>query len=344
MKVVPSFCGICALYVLAFSSIQGSAEQSTRTSPASQQTTAAQSGDPSQAGKQAPARAKQFPDKTTLPPDTRAPSKLLRAETPRERAWLILREGITFTNAEKRAKALSALGLLKGNAEAEKWAIEGLEDDKAEVRTSAANALGTMHAVHAKPALEVALDDKEPAVVLAAANSLLLLKDAEFAYDVYYGVLTGTVRTNKGVLKEQVRDQMKILHDKKKVAELGIEQGVGFLPYGGIGYGMVKTLVKSDNSPVRAAAAKKLAHDPDPASGKALVAATQDKNWVVREAALEAIAERGDRSLVRQIEAALDDDKDEVRFTAAACIAHLSAGPAKHRIPATAVAAAVPAN
>jgi hypothetical protein len=29
--------------------------------------------------------------------------------------------------------------------------------------------------------LEAALDDKEPAVVLAAANSLLLLKDADFA-------------------------------------------------------------------------------------------------------------------------------------------------------------------
>ncbi len=53
---------------------------------------------------------------------------------------------------------------------------------------------------------------------------------------------------------------------------------------------LVKTLVKSDNSPVRAAAAKKLAHDPDPATAKALVSATQDKNWVVRMAALEAIA------------------------------------------------------
>jgi hypothetical protein len=74
---------------------------------------------------------------------------------------------------------------------------------------------------------------------------------------------------------------------------------------------VVKTLVKSDNSPVRAAAAKKLAHDPDPASAKALVAATQDKNWVVRGAALEAIAERGDRSLLSKVAPSLDDDKDE---------------------------------
>jgi HEAT repeat protein len=231
--------------------------------------------------------------------------------------------------------------LLKGNAEAEKLAIAALKDQKDDVRAAAATALGSMHAVHAKDPLEAALDDKNPAVVLAAANSLLLLKNADFAYDVYYGVLTGTVRTSKGPIKEQIKDQLKTIKDKKKMAELGLEQGIGFIPYGGLGYGVVKTLVKNDNSPVRAAAAKKLAHDPDPASAKALVAATQDKNWVVRTAALEAIAERGDRSLVAKIAPSLDDDKDEVRFTGAACVARLSAFPAKRRVPATSVASAV---
>ena len=262
----------------------------------------------------------------------------------RDRAWLILHDGLAFNNTEKRVKAVTALGLMKGNAVAEKLATAALEDEKGDVRAAAAAALGSMHAVHAKAPLEAALDDKEPAVVLAAANSLLLLKDSDFAYDVYYGVLTGTVRTNKGVVKEQIKDQLKILHDKKKIAELGLEQGVGFIPYGGIGYGVVKTLVKSDNSPVRAAAARKLAHDPDPASAKALVAATQDKNWVVRGAALEAIAERGDRSLLSKVAPSLDDDKDEVRFTGAACVAHLSALPARRRVPSTSVASAAAVN
>jgi HEAT repeat protein len=126
-----------------------------------------------------------------------------------------------------------------------------------------------------------------------------------------------------------------MMHNKKKIAELGLEQGIGFIPYGGLGYGMVKTLIKSDNNPVRAAAAKKLAHDPDPVTAKALVGATQDKNWVVRQAALEALAERGDRSLVPQIKTSLDDDKDEVRFTGAACIAHLTGMPAKRKLPQT---------
>jgi HEAT repeat protein len=250
----------------------------------------------------------------------------------RERSWEILHGGLQIDNTDKRVKAVTALGLMKRNAEAEKLAIAALQDQKTDVRVAAATTLGSMHAVHAKTPLEVALDDNEPAVVLAAANSLMLLKGSNFAYDIYYGVLTGTVRTNNGVIKEQIKEQMKILHDKKKIAQLGLEQGIGFIPYGGLGYGMVKTLVKSDNSPMRAAAAKKLALDPDPETAKALVTATQDKNWMVRVAALEAIAERGDRSLISKVAPALDDNKDDVRYSGAACIARLSALPAKQRV------------
>ena len=306
----------------------------------------AQAAAESKPAQEAPAPSPSKPETQTAPGREPAdsPAKAIQALPLKDRAWLILHDGVGFNNTEKRAKAIKALGLLTGNTEAEKLATAALKDEKGDVRAAAAMALGNMHAPHAKPVLEAALDDSEPAVVLAAANSLLLLKDADFAYDVYYGVLTGTVRTNKGVVREQIRDQVKMLHDKKKIAELGLEQGVGFIPYGGLGYGMVKTMVKSDNSPMRAAAARKLAHDPDPASAKALVAATQDKNSLVRVAALEAISERGDRSLAAKVAASLDDDKDEVRYTAAACVAHLSALPAKRRTTPPSVTAAANAT
>jgi HEAT repeats len=296
--------------------------------------------------REAPAPTPSKPETQTAPSKEAAdsPAKAIQALPLKQRAWLILHDGAGIDNTDKRAKAIKALGLLTGNTEAEKLATAALKDEKGDVRAAAATALGNMHAARAKQVLEAALDDSEPAVVLASANSLLLLKDADFAYDVYYGVLTGTVRTNKGVVREQIRDQMKILHDKKKIAELGLEQGVGFIPYGGLGYGMVKTMVKSDNSLMRAAAAKKLAHDPDPASAKALVAATQDKNWLVRVAALEAISERGDRSLAAKVAPSLDDDKDEVRFTGAACIAHLSALPLRPRSTVPTVSAAANPN
>jgi HEAT repeat protein len=255
------------------------------------------------------------------PPASKTPPAKEKRLSERERAWLVLQDGVKENSAEKRAKAVNALGLLSANREAEGMAIEALTDDKYNVRSAAATALGIMHAVHAIPQLEKALDDDEPAVVLAAANALMLLKDNR-AYDVYYDVLTGKARPNKGFIKEQ----LKPFHDPKQVAALGFEEGIGFLPFAGIGYEVVKRILKSasDTSLVRAAAAKKLAHDPNPASAEALVDATEDKSWIVRAAALDAIAQRGDKSLLPKISGSLKDTRDDVRYMAAASIVHLS--------------------
>jgi len=244
------------------------------------------------------------------------------------RGWTILREALKDENTDKRAAAVHALGLLPGNAEAEKSAAAALKDEKPNVRVAAAAALGSMRAEHSKGDLEEALGDSEPAVVLAAANSLLLLHD-DVGYDTYYEVLTGERRASKGL----IREQLDTLKNKKKMAQLGFEEGIGFIPFAGIGYEIFKTVTKNDSSPIRAAAAKKLAHDPEPDAAEALVKATTDKNWAVRAAALEAIADRGDRSLVPKISTALDDEKDVVRFTAAACVAHLSELPEKTKSP-----------
>ena len=247
------------------------------------------------------------------------------APAPGEKAWEILRGGIKDKSADKRAQAVRALGLLTGNVEAENSAITSLEDKNANVRTAAAAALGSMHAEHAKLALEGALEDSEPAVVLAAANSLLLIHDS-LGYDIYFAVLTGERRAEKGLIK----GQLDTLKNKKQMAKLGFEEGIGFIPFAGMGYEAFKTVTKNDSSPLRAAAAKQLAHDPDPATAKALVAATKDKKWQVRAAALEAIAQRGDPSVLIEVAPALDDEKDLVRYTAAACVAHLSELPAKN--------------
>lgn len=265
-----------------------------------------------QAPSSAPPQAKQ--------PDADAPA--MSSQAAGEKAWGILRDGMKGNSADKRAKAVRALGLLPGNEEAEKAAINALQDKNLNVRMAAAAALGSMQAQHAKLELEGALLDSEPTVALAAANSLLLLHD-NVGYDLYYDVLTGERRASKGLIKEQ----LEMLKDKKKLAKMGFEEGIGFIPFAGMGYEAFKTVAKNDSSPVRAAAAKQLAHDPAPGTAKALVKATTDKNWQVRAAALEAIAQRGDPSVVPKIVKALEDDKDVVRFTAAACVAHLSGMP-----------------
>ena len=52
-------------------------------------------------------------------------------------------------------------------------------------------------------------------------------------------------------------------------------------------------------------------------------AVKEDKNWIVRAAALEAIAKRGDPSSLQVAEMAMSDDEKPVKYTAAATVLHL---------------------
>lgn len=192
-----------------------------------------------------------------------------------------------------------------------------------EVRISAATSLGKMNARDSIPSLIEALKDERVGVILAAASALRSLGDPS-AYLVYYAVLTGERKSGEGLLAEQ----KKALSDPKKIAQLGFEQGIGFIPFAGLGLGAVKALTPDDDSPVRAATAVALATDPDPKSGEALVRAAQDKSWIVRAAALDAIARRNDSTLIPEIISALNDGRLEVKYTAAAAVYHLATLPA----------------
>jgi HEAT repeat protein len=246
------------------------------------------------------------------------------AEAPAQKAWVILRDAVTGENTERRVAAVRALGLLPDDIRARALAEKALVDAKPEVRVAAATALGDMRSKSSVPKLRAALDDKDTSVVLAAAHALQQMQDPE-AYRIYFEVLTGELKGGGNLLG----DQIKTLRDPKKLAEMGFERALGEIPFVGMGFSAVKAITKDDASPVRAAAARELAADPDPRTGKALVHAAFDNSWVVRRAALEAIARRGDRAAVRTIRYSLEDDKDEVRFTAAAAVIRLSGKPGK---------------
>jgi HEAT repeat protein len=241
-------------------------------------------------------------------------------KVPKERAWQILDTACTGDKTSGRAMAIRVLGLMPHDAKALKLAEEALNDDKAEVRSAAAAALGDMKAKASTPKLRQALDDNDPSVALAAAHSLELMHD-DSAYEVYYEVLTGERRASRGLIASETS----ILKDRKKMAQLGFEEGIGFIPFAGIGWEAIKRITKDDSSPVRAAAAKVLAKDPDPAATKALAEAAGDESWLVRAAALEALAKRGDPSALDPVEQSMSDEKEVVRYTAAAAVLRLIA-------------------
>jgi len=243
----------------------------------------------------------------------------LFAQNSVDKAWSTLESGIA-EKGDDRGIAVRVLGLVENNPKAAEVAIAALGDEKPEVRAAAADALGQMHAKSAVPKLkENVKAEKEPGVVMADARALIALGDP-LGYAVYYAVLTGEKKSGGGLLD----DQKKMLHDPKKMAQFGFEQGIGFIPFASVGMGAFKALTKDDSSPVRAAAARIMAGDHDPKSGEALVEASSDKSWMVRAAALDALSHRGDPRVIPQIESKLDDEKSSVRFAAAAAIIHLS--------------------
>jgi HEAT repeat protein len=243
-------------------------------------------------------------------------SSLWSADTPTLKAWDILQNAATDKSADKRAKAVRVLGLIIRDPKAAALAERALEDEKADVRAAAAAALGEMDSKGSIPRLRKVLSDKEPKVVLAAARSLVQLKDVTSAYEVFYAVLTGQQKTGEGL----VTSQLQSLQNPRKLAELG----VGFIPFGGAGLFAFNALTKDDVSPARAAAAGALAKDPDPQTTVALVQAVSDKSWRVREGALEGIAKWADPALLKNIQGAMSDEKDIVSYTACATIIRLT--------------------
>ncbi len=244
----------------------------------------------------------------------------LAAQAPVDQAWGILKQGASDKNYETRVKAFRALALAGNNATAQKMAESALSDERPEVRSAAASALGQMGAKSSIPKLEQAVRDKDASVVFSATDALYRLGSPS-AFQVYYAVLLGEKKSGEGLLESQ----MKMLKDPKAMAQTGFEVGIGFIPFASAGYRGFKAVTKDDSSPVRAAAAVKLAGDPDPKSGEALAKTARDDKWIVRAAVVDAIARRGDPALLKAVVPLLADENDAVRFSAAGAVIRLSA-------------------
>ena len=249
------------------------------------------------------------------------------AQVPVDQAWTILRDASTNKSTEQKLATMRVLQLIRGNAQAVAMAEQGLKDKDPEVRGAAALSLGAMGSKSAIPQLTAAAKtDTEGSVVMAAAKSLIQLGD-EKGYTVYYAILTGQRKSGAGLIGSQEKQLDDLMRHPQQMENMAFEQGMGFVPFGGVGLQAYKTIHTSEEKGplVKATAIKVLAKDPDPVTTKALVAATHDKQWVIRAAAYDALAGRGDSSLVPEVTPGLKDEKDEVKITAAAAIVALSA-------------------
>lgn len=235
-----------------------------------------------------------------------------------DQAWSILKDGVADHSSDRRAKAVHALGLMTKNRTAEQWGERALDDPSPTVRIAAAKALADMQAYGARPKLRSTLNDKDLRVVIAGADALYQLKDPA-AYELFYALLTGE---RKG--PSMMQSQLNTLKNRKELEKLAFETGIGFVPYGGMGYETWKRVTEDDTTPVRVAAEEKLATDPDAKTAAALAKSCSDSKWQIRAASAEAIAKRGDPALLDAVVPLLTDQNETVRTDAAAAVIHLT--------------------
>jgi len=242
------------------------------------------------------------------------------AQTATNPGWAVLEAGLGQKSTAQRILAVRVLGLIPDDPHSAELAETALKDKNSSVRTAAATSLGQMHASGADASLKEALNDKNLSVVMAAAHALCLLKDPA-CYDVYYEVYTGERKNNSSMIAQE----MQIIHNPRQLALMGFNEGVGYVPFAGIPWEALQTIMKDKKSGAAAKAAliSALATDPERRTSKLLLTTSQNKNWVLRVAALEAISKRGDTTLIEGIEPRLSDSRREVRFAAAATVIHL---------------------
>jgi HEAT repeat protein len=242
------------------------------------------------------------------------------AQIAASQGWPVLETALAQKGTGQRVAAVRVLGLISDDPHAIELAGRALKDPNSAVRAAAATALGQMHATRADASLKQALNDKNLSVVMASAHALRLLNDPA-CYDAYYEIYTGERKNDAGMISQE----MKVLHDPRQVAMMGFNEGIGYIPFAGIPWEALQTIMKDrkDGAAAKAALIAALVTDPEPRTGKLLLNASKNPNWILRVAALEAIAKRGDASLMPEIEPRISDSRREVRFTAAATVIHL---------------------
>jgi HEAT repeat protein len=263
------------------------------------------------------------------------------AETAVEAAWRTLSLGVKATNAARRKEAITACQVAGRVPRAVSFVEDALSDKDVDVRVAAVMVLGNLKSTRSISKLKAAMDDAAPEVSFEAARALWAMGDYS-GRDILMAVAAGDRASSSGLIKEQMRDAMKKLHNPAELAMIGVKEGAGaFLGPFGIGILVLEELRKDGGATARTLSVAALATDSDPKTIEVIADALQDKNWVVRAAAAKALAFRGDVSIIPKLEAALGDKQDAVGYVAGAAIIRLDAF---NRRPAPGKSAAVKAQ
>jgi HEAT repeat protein len=245
-------------------------------------------------------------------------------EAARREAWSCLMEGLAEKSSDRRAKAISAMGAIGRRPDVVRMVEKGLQDESELVRQTSVTTLGGMKSRSSIPKMRTALDDDSAAVSFAAARALWEIGDYS-GLSILVDVLQGDRAASPGLVHSKLHDIRKKLRDPKALAQFGAGTAAGaFLGPAGIGVDIVEEIGKDRSSGARALSAQILARSKDKDAHEALVQALDDKSWIVRASAAQAIGAQGSPSAIDSLAPLLQDSHPDVRFNAAASIVRLS--------------------
>jgi len=293
---------------------QAAQPQAAQQQPAGKSPAAAQP-QPSQ-----PTPGSQAPATPSATPGGAAGAVVLSPAAASRKAWQCLNGGLAEKNYDRRAQAVTALGTIGLRPDVVSLIEASLTDKDAPVRQAAVEVLGRMKSRSSIPKLQAALDDPSAVVAFAAAKALWAIGDKS-GEDLFLEVVAGDRKVSPSMIRGGLQQAHEEFHDPTALAELGAEQTAGAF-FGPAGFGLTTAIemAKDKAAPARAASALLLADDKSDSAREALRDALQDKSWIVRAAAAEAIGAHGSANDVATLAPLLDDPHKEVRYRAAAAI------------------------
>lgn len=248
---------------------------------------------------------------------------LAQQQPPVEHAWQILDRGLHEGNPEKRVQDVIAMGVMRPQAKSVAMVESAFDDKDYSVRQAACGALEQMKSRQSIPKLRDMLNDKAPEVIFAAAKALYAMGDPT-GREVLVAIVLGDQADSSGFFASSMHDMKAKMHDPKGLVVLGAKAGAGvLLGPASLGIPVTEGLLKDVNASGKTVAVALLAKDLQPETTKAIRTALEDKNWTVRAVAARTLALNEKYDAFDQIAALLDDNKDEVTYSAAAAVIRL---------------------
>jgi HEAT repeat protein len=158
---------------------------------------------------------------------------------------------------------------------------------------------------------------------------------------VFRKVLSGETNSSGGLIKNEFQATRKKLDDPKALAVMGAKEAATSL-FGPATWGIkiMEELTVDRTASARATSAILLGPNATLDTLRQLQDALNDKNWIVRAAAAQALGASRHREQIPFLRPLLEDSKPAIRCMAAAAIIRLSAGPAVAHAPQGASATA----